>query len=461
MRREVSLTEDVNQTASNHLLSHFKKHERQEDLCFALWQPSTGDERLTGLIDRIILPRPGERSLHGNASFNSNYLSRAIEAARDQKAGLALMHSHPGKGWQRLSQADVKAERDAIAYPAGATGLPLIGMTIGSDGYWSARFWQKDSAQMQRHWCDKVRIIGPKSYRLQFNDDLVPPQERKEILKRTYDTWGYEVQSAISRMHVGIVGVGSVGCIVAEAVARIGVRKVTLIDPDKVEIHNLDRLLYGTLKDTGKEKVHLAQERMEQNATAGDIRITAIPKPLQDRKAYAAALDCDVLFSCVDRPTARDALNYIANAHLIPVFDGGIAVEQNLQRNEFSSAHWRSHIVTPYHQCLRCNGQYNTSMVMMERDGSLDDPSYIRNLPISDRPNNQNVFPFSLAAAASMTNLMLRYLMGQDWWPEVQQQDYNFVTGETRVINEKCHMHCEFRQRRARGDSAEPSYIVR
>ena len=461
MRREVSLTEDVNQTASNHLLSHFKKHERQEDLCFALWQPSTGDERLTGLIDRIILPRPGERSLHGNASFNSNYLSRAIEAARDQKAGLALMHSHPGKGWQRLSQADVKAERDAIAYPAGATGLPLIGMTIGSDGYWSARFWQKDSAQMQRHWCDKVRIIGPKSYRLQFNDDLVPPQEKKEILKRTYDTWGYEVQSAISRMHVGIVGVGSVGCIVAEAIARIGVRKVTLIDPDKVEIHNLDRLLYGTLKDIGKEKVHLAQERMEQNATASDIRITAISKPLQDRKAYAAALDCDVLFSCVDRPTARDALNYIANAHLIPVFDGGIAVEQNLHRNEFSSAHWRSHIVTPYHQCLRCNGQYNTSMVMMERDGSLDDPSYIRNLPISDRPNNQNVFPFSLAAAASMTNLMLRYLMGQDWWPEVQQQDYNFLTGETRIINEKCHTHCEFRKRRARGDSAEPSYIVR
>ena len=101
------------------------------------------------------------------------------------------------------------------------------------------------------------------------------------------------------------------------------------------------------------------------------------------------------------------------------------------------------------------------SMVMMERDGSLDDPSYIRNLPISDRPNNQNVFPFSLAAAASMTNLMLRYLMGQDWWPEVQQQDYNFLTGETRIINEKCHTHCEFRQRRAKGDSAEPSYIVR
>ena len=459
MRFEVALTEDANLTASSHLLRHFQKQEWQEDLCFALWRPSTGNERLTGLIDRIILPETGERSLHRNASFNPGYLSRAIEMARDQKAGLAFMHSHPGTGWQGLSHADIKAERDAIAYPAGATELPLIGMTIGSDGYWSARFWQRQSGQMLKHWCDKVRIIGPKSYRLQFNDALVPQQPRKDVLKRTYDTWGSEVQNAISRMHIGIVGVGSVGCIVAEAIIRIGVGNVTLIDPDKVERHNLDRLLYGTIRDVGTEKVLLAKERMEQNATASNIRITAIPAPVQESKAYRAALDCDVLFSCVDRPMARDVLNHIANAHLVPVFDGGIAVEQNLQQNGFSSAHWRSHIVTPYHQCLRCNRQYNTSMVMMERDGSLDDSSYIRNLPASDRPNNENVFPFSLAVAASMTNMMIRYLIGQEWWPEVQQQDYQFVTGETRILNEKCHQYCELRQRRARGDGTEPPYI--
>ena len=211
MRFEAALTEDANLTASNHLLHHFQKHEHQEDLCFALWHPSTGKERLTGLIDRIILPETGERSLHHNASFKPCYLSRAIELARVENAGLVFMHSHPGTGWQGLSHTDIKAERDAIAYPAGATELPLIGMTIGSDGYWSARFWQRESREMRRYWCDKVRIIGPKSYRLQFNDALVPPQPRKDVLKRTYDTWGSEVQNAISRMHVGIVGVGSVG----------------------------------------------------------------------------------------------------------------------------------------------------------------------------------------------------------------------------------------------------------
>ena len=242
--------------------------------------------------------------------------------------------------------------------------------------------------------------------------------------------------------------------------ARIGVGQVTLIDPDRVEEHNLDRLLYGTKADVGVEKVRLAKSRMEQHATADNIRIKALSLPIQQMDAYKSALDCDIIFSCVDRPIARDVLTYIANAHLIPILDGGIAIEQDAHGEGLSSAHWRSHIVTPYHQCLRCNGQYNTSMVVMERDGSLDDPTYISNLPTGSFARNQNVFPFSLATAGMMVNLMIRYLIGQEWWPEVQQQDYQFVTGETRILNEKCHLHCEFRRRKAKGDEEGPPALV-
>ena len=58
-----------------------------------------------------------------------------------------------------------------------------------------------------------------------------------------------------------------------------------------------------------------------------------------------------------------------------------------------------------------------------------------------------------------MTNLMLRYLIAADWWPAVQQQHYEFLTGEIRLNNEKCRPQCEFRQRRAKGDSANPPYL--
>ena len=460
MSFDVVLTEHANSTSHAHLLQHYRRNKRQEDLCFALWRPSTGTVRRTALINDIVLPKQGERRLHGGASFTPDYLTRAIRVARERQAGLAFMHSHPRPGWQGMSWPDIEAERDALAYPAGATGLPLVGLTIGSDGYWSARFWERVGRRMHRHWCQKVRVVGSQSYRIYVNDNLMPPPLRRDILRRTFDTWGSNSQNLIARLHVGIVGLGSVGCIVAEAMARLGIARFTLIDPDRVEEHNLDRLLYGTVEDIGQLKVDLAAQAVRSHATAETVQVTALPVSVHIQAAYKAALDCDLLFSCVDRPVARDVLNYIAQAHLVPVIDGGIAVETDKRNDNLFSAHWRAHIVTPYHQCLRCNGQYNSSMVVMELDGSLDDPSYVTNLPPEERGNNQNVFPFSLGVAGLEVNLMLRYLLAADWWPLVRQQDYQFVTAETRIINDDCHPYCSFRPRRAQGDDENPPYIL-
>ncbi len=460
MSFDVVFTEKAEATSCDHLLQHYRRNELQEDLCFALWRPSSGKCRYSALIDEVVLPQTGERRLHVNASFESDYLARVLNLARDRNAGLAFMHSHPSAGFQGMSETDVEAERNVIAYPAGATGLPLVGLTVGTDGYWSARFWKRDGRQMIRHWCEKVRVVGPHSYRIYSNDSIRQAPRRREVLRRTFDTWGHESQNKIARLKVGIVGLGSVGCIVAEAMARIGVERLTLIDPDKVENHNLDRLMYGSTKDVGKYKVKLAARAMRRSATAEHIEITTLPSSIQTEPAYKAALDCDILFSCVDRPVPRDVLNYIAQAHLIPVIDGGIAVETTQTKDQLHSAHWRAHLVTPYHQCLRCNRQYNSSLVVMELDGSLDDPSYVSNLPPEERTANQNVFPFSLSVAGLEVNLMLRYLLSPDWWPLVRQQEYQFVTAETRIINDECHPNCSFRHRKAKGDVETPFYLV-
>ena len=414
MNREVVLTSESSKLASEHLLRHFRQDRNQEDLCFALWRKSTGTNRITALIDEVILPVSGERDLHGNASFSPDYVSRVLKIANKVNAGIAFMHSHPSKGWQGMSEADVVAEKQVLAYPAMSTGLPLVGMTVGTDGYWSARFWERKNTEMHRHWCEKIRIVDSKSYRIHFNDFVSPPPSRKRILKRTFDTWGSETQNTIARLHIGIVGLGSVGCIVAETISRIGVAKVTIIDPDEVKEHNLDRLLYGSENDIGKLKVDIASKLMRCHSTSDGIQINKMPTSIHEETAYRAALDCDLIFSCVDRPVARDVLNYIANAHLIPVIDGGVFVDTDIAKDSFSSAHWRAHLVTPYHQCLRCNGQYNTSDVKLELDGLLDEPSYISGLRRELRNQNQNVFPFSLFVAGMITNLMIRFLIAYD-----------------------------------------------
>ncbi|MBF2754375.1 MAG: ThiF family adenylyltransferase [Gammaproteobacteria bacterium AqS3] len=455
---------ETNEEICAHLLQHFNKGEYQEDLCFALWRPSTGQNRYSALIYKAILPHEGERNLHGNVEFNPNYLSRAINLACREGAGLAFMHSHPSDGWQAMSQPDVVAEKEAIFYPAQATQLPLLGLTVGTDGYWSARFWIREGRKNQIHWCQKVRVVGEKKYQLYHNDALAPAPKRRNILRRTYDTWGAEKQNDIARLKIGVVGLGSVGCIVAEALARGGIQEIVLIDPDRVEEHNLDRLLYGTQSEIGQYKVDVAERRLRLNSTAERVAVQKIPLSLRDERAYLAALDCDLLLSCVDRPVARDVLNFIAFAHLIPVIDGGIAIEHAENLDSFF-AHWRAHLVTPYHQCMRCNGQYTTSDVSVELDGSLDNPAYVSSLPPEERGRNQNVFPFSLHVAAMEAGAMFRYLVAPDWWPPVQQQDYDFLRGTTTIQNDKCRPHCVFQNERiARGDAINPnlkSLIIR
>lgn len=456
---EVVFCEYADRDATDHLLQHFLMDKLQEDLCFALWRPSTGRLRYTGIIYKIILPEKGDRELHGNVEFAPCFLSRAINLAIQEKAGLAFMHSHPSDGWQGMSGPDVIAERDVLASPAMATGLPLLGLTIGTDGYWSARFWEKEGKKVQRHWCQKVRVVCKNSYKIYCNDRLIPPPKRRDVLMRTFDTWGLKHQNNIARLKVGIIGLGSVGCIIAEAITRIGVNNIVLIDPDRVEEHNLDRLLYGTVDSIGSYKVDVASESVKKHSTAKKINIRKFPVSVHYQEAYSEALDCDFLFSCVDRPVARDVLNFISFSHLIPVIDGGVAITVNKDNSFY--AHWRSHLVTPYHQCMRCNKQYTTSDVVTELDGSLDDPSYIGNLPQEQRDGNQNVFPFSLSVASMEVNTMVRYIVSQEWWPEVQQQDYHFLIGSIRINNQKCNETCYFQKERvAMGNRCKPHYII-
>ena len=459
MKYEVVLTAEADVHLRDHLLRHYKDGLVQEDLCFALWKPSTGLNRFSAIIDKVLLPKEGERLLHGNASFEPSYLGRAAWTACKRGTGLAFIHSHPSNGWQGMSSEDVEAERDVIAYPAMSTGLPLVGLTTGKDGYWSARFWIRAGKHFRREWCQKVRVVGHQRYKIYYNDAALSPPKRKNKLRRTYDSWGTDAQNTIARLNVAIVGLGSVGNIVAESMARIGVGNLTLVDPDRVEEHNLDRLLYASIRDIGRKKVELASQGIKSSATAENIRVTTLPFSVHSKQAYQAVLDCDLIFSCVDRPVARDVLNFVAHSHLIPVIDGGVAIEVDFKNDRLFSAHWRAHIVSPFHQCMRCNGQYNTSMVVMELDGSLDDPNYVSNLPSTHGPTNQNVFPFSVAVAAMETNLMLRYFLALDWWPTLQQLDYQFVTAEIRQIHKCCEPGCMFPGRRGQGDAENPHYL--
>lgn len=454
MWHEVVLTEEANRTACRHLLQHYATGQVQEDLCFGLWTPSRGLNRETAIVTRILLPGKGERELHGNASFDRSYLTRVTRAAIRNGQGLAFMHSHPSDGWQDMSRADVRAERDRISDTVMATSRPLVGMTVGTDGHWSARVWEQTTRGKPgktRHWSRKVRVVE-RSRLIVWRRPSAAGRDRKRQ-KRTVDSWGEDKQRMLEGLRVGVIGLGSVGSIVAEGLARIGVREMVLIDHDVVEEHNLDRLLNASVQDIGRAKTDVAAAAVRTASSADRISVINIRKRIQHSAAYAAARDCDILVCCVDSPVARDVVNRVAFRDAIPVVDGGVEIRKTPDTGNMNAARWKAHVINPYNECLRCKGQYSSSDVMLELDGSWENPGYIRGTGRSV-PRRENVFSLSLATASELLNMTVRMVIADDWWPAQDGIERNLVTGRTKGRTGRCVDTCTIYRERWTGDAA-------
>ncbi|MCY4263262.1 MAG: ThiF family adenylyltransferase, partial [Gammaproteobacteria bacterium] len=342
--------------------------------------------------------------------------------------------------------------------PARATGFPLLGLTLGTDGSWSARFWPWDGKKFSRIWCDKVRVAG-KRLDITFNDKALPAPRRRETLKHTIDTWGIECQNKIARLRICIVGVGSVGSMIAESLARMGIQQLVLVDPDKIEEHNLDRLLYANASEVGQYKVEVAARRLRRISTAEHFEVRTHPLSIQSESVLSSTLDCDLIFSAVDRPLPKDLINRIAYAHCIPVVSGGVFVD-NKNDGSLGQAAWSVTTVGPGRRCLRCDGQYTSSDVVIERDGSLDNPSYIAESLRDSEPTNQNVFPFCANLASFMVLEMVRLTMAADWWPDTGGKlHYSMIPGRLQHEQAACQPNCSIRESEALGDEYRFPFI--
>ncbi len=455
----MSYAASMTQETSALLQQHLARTDAQEDVCFALWRPSRGSERITALIADPVLPDGGDRNVHGNASFNGQYLARAASIAADAGAGLVLLHSHPGGiAWQGMSPDDVNAEQGSAARVKAMTGIPLVGLTLATrDGGWSARFWAKTGPrEWERCDCEVVKVVGP-CLRPTYHPELRPAPVFREELTRTLSAWGDDTQAALARLRVGVIGLGSVGSIVAEALARMGIQHIRLIDFDAIERLNLDRVLHARNPHVieGLAKVELARRALLESATAADPRIDALEWSVVEEEGFRAALDCDVLFSCVDRPWPRAVLNLIAYAHLIPVVDGGIIVSRT-KRGRMRGADWRAHIAAPGRACLECLGQYNPGLVQMEREGRLDDPSYIERLAEDDPlRRNENVFAFSLGCASLEISQFISMIAAPAGIADYGAQMYHLAPGSLDHDHSTCDSRCPYAgPLHARGDAA-------
>jgi hypothetical protein len=135
-----------------------------------------------------------------------------------------------------------------------------------------------------------------------------------------------EMTDELSRLVVCVLGVSGTGSIVAEQLARLGVGRVILIDFDRVELRNLNRILNSTLEDVEKKVFKVVAMARAITLYRGAGVAVPLASSITEREAVVMAAQADALFSCVDTLEARRLADLISTSFLIPLFDVGVTI---------------------------------------------------------------------------------------------------------------------------------------
>lgn len=195
-----------------------------------------------------------------------------------------------------------------------------------------------------------------------------------EFGRRVAQTFGKGTFQLLRALRVGVVGCSGTGGVVAELLARNCVGEMVLVDADRMEEKNLNRVLNAFARDAraGALKVEVVGRAVRKLGMR--IKVEKIPARTPEPAALAALKTCDVIFGCVDSAEGRYHLDCLSAAYLIPYFDVGVRLDAD-GRGGISHAVAAANYVRPGGESLLERGVYTPDQVRAEglRRG---DPEY-------------------------------------------------------------------------------------
>ncbi len=167
----------------------------------------------------------------------------------------------------------------------------------------------------------------------------------------------------LQKTRVAIIGLGGGGSHIAQQLAHAGVGDFVLLDSDRIEDTNLNRLVGGRAADVKRtlHKVLIAKRVIK----AVNPVATVVAKPFHWQQHTSLLQDRDLFFGCIDSLTGRSELEAFARRCIIPLIDIGMDVNQSgggfLVGGQVA-------LSMPGMPCLRCMGILNEEAMKREAE---------------------------------------------------------------------------------------------
>ena len=132
-----------------------------------------------------------------------------------------------------------------------------------------------------------------------------------------------EQQYQLLQSQVAVVGCGGLGGYVIEELARLGVGRLKVIDPDVFEEHNLNRQLLATIANLGTSKAAAALKRVQGINPAVSVEPRQVAVGLDNGVELLTGMD--VVVDAIDNISGRLELAQLCSQVAIPLVHGSIA----------------------------------------------------------------------------------------------------------------------------------------
>lgn len=277
------------------------------------------------------------------------FWARAAKRCRMDGEALVIMHSHPRDEKKPcFSPSDDGGERVLVPKIRARAEVPVAAVVLSPGGA-TGRCREAGDAEPMNVW-----TVGSRPRH-------VDPNWRNPVFDRQVLALGQSGQSVLASLKVGVVGAGGLGCQVIQQLVHLGVSEIVAVDPDRVTVTNLSRLVGATRLDATIRRRKTAIARRTARRLGGLVRVLEVPRTLSDIEAGRRLLDCDVVFGCTDNQVSRTLLNQLAFQLYVPVIDLGVELQTT------GAMGGRVAWLSPGSACLWCMGLLDAETVRIEQ----------------------------------------------------------------------------------------------
>jgi hypothetical protein len=254
-------------------------------------------------------------------TWSTQRLVPLLEEASRRDLGILKIHSHPG-GYPQFSSVDDESDSDLFNSVFGWTDsvFPHASAVMLPEGRMFGRAIHPDGAFQP---LDSILVPGGDlNFWIPECGGAVP-----SFARRHAQLFGSGTTRRLRELAIAVIGCSGTGSPVIEQLARLGVGRLVLVDPDRVEEKNLNRILNATREDAylKRFKVEVMARAIASMGFGTEVEI--IPDDLATPRAVKAVAECDVVFGCMDGVEGRHLLNRLAAFYVLPYFDVGVKLE--------------------------------------------------------------------------------------------------------------------------------------